>query len=214
MTDFPVKVSGASRHSSALLDDFRSTRVHARVDRTLVPTWQFSPGVGPGTRLRGRPFMTLFRLRLSCRETPGTRLPSSRTSARTSSCRLPQLDSSSGKITTWLYGSPRGWCPRATAERRVRNVVLAISLPAASRWRSGPQSPDGVLEARQTREAGAANPRGWSPKNARVRALRAGGPSGEEIAERVGCRIETSGPRLHYARQQFQALAREGALIP
>jgi RNA polymerase sigma-70 factor (ECF subfamily) len=218
LSDLPVKVSGVSGHSSPLLDDFRSVRVRATSRPDFGGDVAILARCRAGEASAWKAFHDAnfdFVYRVARRlGTPTAEIEDVCQDVFLVGFR--KLDSFvEGRITTWLYRITERVVSARHRRRRVRSVVLAILAASGIPVASGPQSPEGVLEARETRERVRQILERMSPKKREVFALyELEGLSGEEIAERVGCRIETVWTRLHYARQQFQALARDGALIP
>jgi RNA polymerase sigma-70 factor, ECF subfamily len=115
-----------------------------------------------------------------------------------------------GRVTTWLYRIAANVVSSRHRRRRIRNALLGIfgrSPPAPVR------SADHDYDAAEAQAAVAQVLERMAPKKREVFALfELEGLSGEEIAERVGCKVETVWTRLHYARADFERIARKRRL--
>ncbi len=118
---------------------------------------------------------------------------------------------STGRLTTWLYRITANVVSSRLRRRRVREAVLSFfGRGEAERSHLGP---DHAFEAREAEDEVAAVLARMAPKKREVFALyELEGLSGEEIAERVGCKVDTVWTRLHYARVDFERLARKRGL--
>jgi RNA polymerase sigma-70 factor (ECF subfamily) len=116
----------------------------------------------------------------------------------------------SGRVSTWLYRIAANVVSSRHRRRRIRSALLSLfgrSEPAPVR------SADHDYDAREAQFAVAQVLERMAPKKREVFALfELEGLSGEEIAERVGCRVETVWTRLHYAREDFERIARKRGL--
>ncbi len=115
-----------------------------------------------------------------------------------------------GRVTTWLYRIAANVVSSRHRRRRIRSALLGLFSDAEP-----PPAPavDKQYDAREAQAAVAAVLERMAPKKREVFALfELDGMSGEEIAERVGCKVETVWTRLHYARQDFERIARKRGL--
>ncbi len=115
-----------------------------------------------------------------------------------------------GKLSTWLYRITANVVANRHRARRVRETFLGF-------WSRAPSAQvaaaDEALDRAETRTQIAEILSRMTHKKREVFALyELEGLSGEEIAERVGCSIDTVWTRLHYARRDFEALARKRGL--
>lgn len=115
-----------------------------------------------------------------------------------------------GKLTTWLYRITANLVANRHRRRRVRQAFLGF-------WSRQPAqlvpSADEAFDRAETRGQIAEILSRMSDKKREVFALyELEGLSGEDIAERVGCSVDTVWTRLHYARKDFEALARKRGL--
>ncbi|MCU0695045.1 MAG: RNA polymerase sigma factor [Myxococcaceae bacterium] len=115
-----------------------------------------------------------------------------------------------GKLSTWLYRITANVVANRHRARRVRDAFLGF-------WKRQPprrEAPaDEAFDRLETRRQIAEVLAHMSDKKREVFALyEIEGLSGDEIAERVGCSIDTVWTRLHYARRDFEALARKRGL--
>lgn len=124
--------------------------------------------------------------------------------------KLHQFDH--GVFGTWLYRIVANVVSARLRKRRVRDFFHRL-------WAS-----DGEQEAPSLEDAVAARHtlgkvgdvmRKLSPEKREVFALHElEGLSHEEIARLIGCKVETVRTRLHYARKDFEKLARSRGLSP
>lgn len=117
-----------------------------------------------------------------------------------------------GLFTTWLYRIIANVVSARLRKRRVRDFFHGL-------WASGNEQASDSLEAdvaaRQTLEKVADVLRKLSAPKREVFALHElEGLSHEEIAGLIGCKVETVRSRLHYARKDFEKLARIRGLSP
>ena len=112
-----------------------------------------------------------------------------------------------GRITTWLFRIAANVVSGRHRRRRVREALFSL-------WGrpEEPQAP-GPDQAYQQREASrrvAEVLARMAPKKREVFALfELEGLSGEEIAARVGCPVDTVWTRLFHARKEFEKIARK-----
>lgn len=119
-----------------------------------------------------------------------------------------------GRFTTWLYRIAANLASDRHRRRRVREALRAL-------WGEGevervaPATPHSDFEAREAEALVGAVLARMAPKKREVFALyELERLSAEEIAERVGCKVETVWTRLHYARKEFQRIAQKRGLLP
>jgi RNA polymerase sigma-70 factor (ECF subfamily) len=120
-----------------------------------------------------------------------------------------RLDSfKDGRFTTWLYRIAANVVANRHRRRRVRRVLFSL-------WGGAPEEsivlgPDAELESQDAEKLVGGALEQMAPKKREVFALfEIEGLSGDEIAERVGCSVETVWSRLHYARKEFDRLVRK-----
>lgn len=115
-----------------------------------------------------------------------------------------------GRLTTWLYRIAANVVSSRHRRKRIRSALLGLFSSAEP----PPAAPaDQEYDAREAQAAVAAVLERMAPKKREVFALfELDGMSGEEIAERVGCKVETVWSRLHYAREDFERIARKRGL--
>jgi RNA polymerase sigma-70 factor (ECF subfamily) len=112
-----------------------------------------------------------------------------------------------GRFTTWLFRITANVVSGRHRRRRVRETFLSWfeRAPAAP----GPRTPDAALESKDAQRQVAAVLARMAPKKREVFALfELEGLSGEEVAERVGCGVDTVWTRLFHARKDFERLGR------
>lgn len=120
-------------------------------------------------------------------------------------------DFRSGKLSTWLYRITANLVANRHRARRVREAFTRFWSRAPAPHVAGP---DAALEQAQTRAQVSAVLARLAHKKREVFAMyELEGLSGDEIAERLGCSVDTVWSRLHYARKDFEALARKRGLL-
>ena len=127
-----------------------------------------------------------------------------------------RLDSfSEGKVSTWLYRIAANVVSARHRGRRVRRLFLQLFSRAGAQTQTGPLRPDQAVESTEVEQGVQEILERMGAKKREVFALfELEGLSGDEIAERVACPVETVWSRLHYARREFEKLARDRGLIP
>jgi RNA polymerase sigma-70 factor (ECF subfamily) len=124
-----------------------------------------------------------------------------------------KLDSfAEGRFSTWLYRITAHVVSGRHRRRRVREALLSL-------WSKGQKTsvsgPDALVESQEAQRQVSEVLARMAPKKREVFALfELEGLSGEEIAERVGCRVDTVWSRLHYARKEFESIARKRGFLP
>lgn len=116
-----------------------------------------------------------------------------------------------GEVRTWLYRIAANVSSGRSRRRRVRDIVRSVlggepeaTSPAADRRHDAMEAHEQVSEVLAR----------MSAKKREVFALyELEGLSGEEIAARLGCKVDTVWSRLHYAREDFQRIARKRGII-
>jgi RNA polymerase sigma-70 factor (ECF subfamily) len=116
-----------------------------------------------------------------------------------------------GEVRTWLYRIAANVSSGRSRRRRVQGIVRAViggepeaTSPAADRRHDAMEAHEQVSEVLAR----------MSAKKREVFALyELEGLSGEEIAERLGCKVDTVWSRLHYARQDFERIGRKRGII-
>jgi RNA polymerase sigma-70 factor (ECF subfamily) len=117
-----------------------------------------------------------------------------------------------GRFTTWLYRIVANLVSSRLRRRRVREALL--SLFGRSESDRVAHGPDHAFQSREAQDEVSAVLSRMAPKKREVFALyELEGLSGDEIAERVGCKVDTVWTRLHYARADFERLARQRSVI-
>lgn len=118
-----------------------------------------------------------------------------------------------GRLTTWLYRIVENIVSGRHRRRRVRRALGQIfhrSGPEQIVWRT----PHDEAVSRQCEAQVAQVLERMAPKKREVFALfELEGLSGEQIAERVGCKVATVWTRLHHARRDFERIARKRGLV-
>lgn len=113
-----------------------------------------------------------------------------------------------GRLTTWLYRIVANIVSGRIRRHRVRQALVGW-------WGSHGEAPmndftpEAAMESAQAERQVARLLAQLAPKKREVFVLfELEGISGERIAELVGCSVPTVWTRLHYARKEFEALAR------
>ncbi len=120
---------------------------------------------------------------------------------------------STGRLTTWMYRITANVVSDKHRRRRFR-ATLAGLVGRQQIDRPAPQTPEASLQQREAERMVGEVLAAMKPKKREVYALyELEGLSGPEIAERVGCRIETVWARLHHARRDFARIARKRGCI-
>jgi len=115
-----------------------------------------------------------------------------------------------GKLTTWLYRITANLVANRHRRRRVRDAFLGL-LSRAPEVAAAPA--DEAFDRAETgRQIGEVLARMTHKKREVFALYELEGLSGEDIAERVGCSVDTVWTRLHYARKDFEMLARKRGL--
>lgn len=120
-------------------------------------------------------------------------------------------DFRSGKLSTWLYRITANLVANRHRARRVREAFTSF-------WGRTPErhvaAADAAFEQAETKAQVSDVLSRLAHKKREVFAMyELEGLSGDEIAERVGCSVDTVWSRLHYARKDFEALARKRGLL-
>jgi RNA polymerase sigma-70 factor, ECF subfamily len=113
-----------------------------------------------------------------------------------------------GQLTTWLYRICANVVSDRHRRRRVRRAFQELwgepEEPVAE------LTPDRELESREAEVLVGRLLERMAPKKREVFVLyEMEGMSGEAIADLVGCKVDTVWTRLHYARKEFESLARK-----
>lgn len=112
---------------------------------------------------------------------------------------------SEGRLTTWLYRITANVVSDRHRRRRVRRAFEGLKIWIGG---SGPDAPDRSAEKQSAGRAVERVLEMMAPKKREVFALfELEGLSGDEIAERLGCPVNTVWTRLHHARQEFLTVA-------
>ena len=118
-----------------------------------------------------------------------------------------------GQVTTWLYRIVANVVSSYHRRRRVRAVFAQLGWGATA----APDpvlSPERLLETRQAERVVADILARMTPKKREVFSLfELEGLSGKEIAQFVGCPVETVFTRLFHARRDFVRLAQKKGLL-
>ena len=116
-----------------------------------------------------------------------------------------------GQLTTWLYRICANVVTDHHRRRRVRSALMAVFGPAADpefEVARGP-SPEAQLQQAQAQAQVAKILERMRPKKREVFVLfEIEGLSGEQIAARVGCPVDTVWTRLFHARKEFAQIGR------
>jgi RNA polymerase sigma-70 factor, ECF subfamily len=125
--------------------------------------------------------------------------------------KLP--DFHAGQLTTWLYRITANIVSVRHRRRKVRRAFRALFGPTEQ----DPATFRTPLQDAEAREAEAQVARvleQMAPKKREVFALfELEGLRGEEIADRLGCKVATVWTRLHHARKDFERLARKQGVL-
>lgn len=114
-----------------------------------------------------------------------------------------------GQFRTWLYRIAANVASARHRRRRIRRAIQSV-FGGAEAERAAPRTPLEDVQAREAEEQVAEVLERMSPKKREVFALfELEGLSGEEIARRVGCPVDTVWTRLHHARKEFHRIARK-----
>ncbi len=116
-----------------------------------------------------------------------------------------------GRVTTWLYRICANVVSQRHRHRRVRQFFAHVFLAEPDEER---RTPEGNVAESQAQQQVRRILSRMKPKKREVFVLyELEGLSGEEIAERVGCPVQTVWTRLHHARQEFTRLGNQDALF-
>lgn len=111
-----------------------------------------------------------------------------------------------GRLTTWLYRITANVVSERHRKRRVRRAFEGLRVWIGA---EPSESPERFVEKRSASAAVDRVLERMVPKKREVFALfELEGLSGEEIADRVGCPVNTVWTRLHHARKEFVRVAR------
>jgi RNA polymerase sigma-70 factor (ECF subfamily) len=111
-----------------------------------------------------------------------------------------------GRLTTWLYRITANVVSERHRKRRVRHAFESLKV-----WIGGEpgESPERTAERSSATRAVERVLERMNPKKREVFALfELEGLSGDEIAERIGCPVNTVWTRLYHARKQFLEIAK------
>jgi RNA polymerase sigma-70 factor (ECF subfamily) len=118
-----------------------------------------------------------------------------------------------GQLTTWLFRICANVVTDHHRKRRVRTAFAALFGPREEEASPQP-GPEAQLEQAQARVQVGRLLAQMSPKKREVFVLfELEGLSGEEIAERVGCPVDTVWTRLFHARKEFARLGHRAQLL-
>jgi RNA polymerase sigma-70 factor, ECF subfamily len=110
-----------------------------------------------------------------------------------------------GKLSTWLYRIAANVASDRHRRRRVRRAFAG--LWGGAREESAARTPEREYESAEAEALVSRILERMPPKKREVFALfEVEGLSGEEVAERVGCKLATVWTRLFHARREFEAL--------
>lgn len=111
-----------------------------------------------------------------------------------------------GRLTTWLYRIVANVVSDRHRRRRVRRTFEALGVWIGAK---APETPERAAELSSASRAVERVLERMAPKKREVFALfELEGLGGEEIAERLGCPVNTVWTRLHHARREFVEVAR------
>jgi RNA polymerase sigma-70 factor (ECF subfamily) len=115
-----------------------------------------------------------------------------------------------GKFTTWLYRIVANVVSDRHRRRRFREAMRSLAEAVLPLRLAPAPTPEAALEQRDAQLAVDRVLERMAPKKREVFALyELESLSGEDIAERVGCKVETVWTRLHYARKDFARIAHQ-----
>lgn len=110
-----------------------------------------------------------------------------------------------GKLSTWLYRIAANVASDRHRRRRVRRTFAAVLGGGGEE--SWARTPEREYESAEAEALVSRILERMAPKKREVFALfEVEGLSGEEVAERVGCKVATVWTRLFHARKEFEAL--------
>lgn len=111
-----------------------------------------------------------------------------------------------GRLSTWIYRITANVVSDRHRRRRVRRAFEDLKVWIGG---PGPEAPDRSAERKSAERAVERVLERMAPKKREVFALfELEGLSGEEIADRLGCPVNTVWTRLHHARAEFVSVAR------
>jgi RNA polymerase sigma-70 factor, ECF subfamily len=122
------------------------------------------------------------------------------------------------QIARFQHGQFKSWLYRITSNQvsnrhRARKVRWAFARLLGKAEAEGTEAADVTYERHERGERVAQVLAAMAHKKREVFAMyELEGLSGEEIADRLGCKIDTVWSRLHYARQEFESIARKRGL--
>lgn len=110
-----------------------------------------------------------------------------------------------GRLTTWLYRICANISSDRHRRRRIRRAFLEVW---STRPTAAPRTPERDYESAEAEALVSRVLEKMSPKKREVFALfELEGLSGDEVAERVGCKVGTVWTRLFHARKEFDVLS-------
>jgi RNA polymerase sigma-70 factor (ECF subfamily) len=111
-----------------------------------------------------------------------------------------------GRFTTWLYRIAANVASDRHRRRRVRRAFASM-WGGGHEVEPGPRTPEREYESAEAEALVSRILERMAPKKREVFALfELEGLSGEEVAERVGCKVATVWTRLFHARKEFEQL--------
>ncbi len=115
-----------------------------------------------------------------------------------------------GQFSTWLYRIAANVVSGRHRHRRIRSAFQSLFGEGEVQHA---RAPDREYEASEAQACVAQVLERMAFKKREVFALyELEGLSGEQIAERIGCKVDTVWTRLHYARKDFERIARKRGL--
>ncbi|MBI5548672.1 MAG: RNA polymerase sigma factor [Deltaproteobacteria bacterium] len=115
-----------------------------------------------------------------------------------------------GRFSTWLYRIVANVVSDRHRRRRFREAMRSLAESVLPASLAPAPTPEAALQQRDAETAVNRVLERMAPKKREVFALyELESLSGEEIAERVGCKLETVWTRLHYARKEFTLIAEQ-----